>query len=849
MAQKPWQIMIPAVAVTAALFWALDAFSHAYVFQKLPFWESLIFNPSRLEILMRSAMVAGIILSGLAIYRILVKRQLAERALWEGERLLANILASIQEGLIIKDREFRIIRVNPVVEKWFSFAGPLVGRRCFEAFHGASEPCERCPTVKTLKEGSPSHAQVAKMGPGGEPAGWLDRYASSLVDRATGEVKGVIEFVRDITAELEAENALRESEQKSRLLVKNIPAVVFKGYSDWSLDFVDDKIEELTGYSKEEFNAKRMKWRDLILPEDLDGVKKTFLQALKTTKSYIREYRIRHKSGQIVWIQALGQIFLDEQGQIESVGGVFFDISDRKQAEADLQESEKRYRLLAENVTDVIWIMDLDLKLTYISPAVKLLTGYRVEEYLPLTLEQLMTPASQEVARNALAEELALENGDSPDSARPIIVELELCRQDGSTVWVEAKTTFLRDTEGRPVGLLGVTRDITVRRKLEDQLRQAQKMEVVGRLAGGVAHDFNNLLTAILGYSELLLDFLAEHDPLRQDVAEIKKAGERGALLTRQLLAFSRRQILQPKLLDLNLVLENMGNILKRVIGEDIELSLQAGRNLGRVMADPGQIEQVVMNLAVNARDAMPQGGKLTLETANITLDAAYVRLHAKVQPGAYVMLAVTDNGCGMSAETRRCIFEPFFTTKEVGKGTGLGLSTVYGIITQSGGYIWVYSEPGRGATFKIYLPQDEAAQDAAMPGQLTIDSHRGQETVLLVEDEDVVRQIAQRILQRSGYTVLAARNGQEALKVCAQHPDLIHLLLTDLVMPNMNGMELAKQAAVLRPSLKVLFMSGYAENAVVNHIAGDQGAVYIQKPFEAQILTRRIRQLLDSPS
>jgi nitrogen-specific signal transduction histidine kinase/FixJ family two-component response regulator len=394
----------------------------------------------------------------------------------------------------------------------------------------------------------------------------------------------------------------------------------------------------------------------------------------------------------------------------------------------------------------------------------------------------------------------------------------------------------------------GLVEDVTERRQLEEQLRQAQKMEAVGRLAAGLAHDFNNLLTVVIGYSDLLMQRLSADDRLRPAMEEIKKAGEQAASLTRQLLAFSRKQALQPQVLDLSSLLSNVDKMLQRVIGEDIELVTHLPPGLGHVKADPGQIEQVIMNLALNARDAMPQGGQLTLEAANVELDSSYASSHESVVPGHFVMLAMSDTGTGMDAETQAHIFEPFFTTKEKGKGTGLGLSTVYGIIKQSGGNIWVYSEPARGTTFKIYLPRVDQAVELITPGELGVEElSQGSETILLVEDEEAVRSLAREVLECRGYHVLEAKGAIEALQVGEQHKERIHLLLTDVVMPQMSGRELAEHLAPLRPETKVLYMSGYADNAVVHHGLLDPGTALLQKPFTADALARKLREVLDS--
>jgi PAS domain S-box-containing protein len=415
----------------------------------------------------------------------------------------------------------------------------------------------------------------------------------------------------------------------------------------------------------------------------------------------------------------------------------------------------------------------------------------------------------------------------------------------GETRWFQTVKVPLVAAEGGVSQVLGVATDITRRKQLEDQLRQSQKMEAVGRLAGGVAHDFNNLLTAILGHADLLLEGATEHDGHHADLTEIRRAAQRAAGLTSQLLAFSRKQILQPKVLDLNTVVTGMGTLLRRLIGEDIELRIVPAPGLGAVEADPGQLEQVILNLAVNARDAMPRGGKLTVETANVDLDEAYARQRVAVQPGPYVLLAVTDTGVGMNEHVKAHVFEPFFTTKAQGKGTGLGLATVYGIVQQSGGFIWVYSEPGRGTAFKIYLPRKAASPQELEPVPTREGSHAGSGTILLVEDEAAVRKLASRVLEARGYTVLPAADGLQALDTVERHPGAIDLLITDVVMPQMSGRELADLVRPRRPATKVLYVSGYTDDAIVHHGVLDAGVMFLQKPFTPDSLARKVKEIL----
>jgi signal transduction histidine kinase/CheY-like chemotaxis protein len=431
------------------------------------------------------------------------------------------------------------------------------------------------------------------------------------------------------------------------------------------------------------------------------------------------------------------------------------------------------------------------------------------------------------------------------DADRIQDAEVEWRRRDGHPVTLRLRGQPIRDAEGRFQWFEMFAEDVTAQRAVEAQLRHAQKMEAVGQLSGGIAHDFNNLLSVIITYAQFAMDQLPEADPLRDDIKEIHDAGRLAADLTRQLLAFSRQQILEPQVISLNGVLDGVEKMLRRLLGENIAIEVRRAQGLGSVLADPGQMEQVIINLAVNARDAMPDGGKLTIETGNVAVDAEYAERHVSVTPGRYVLLSVTDTGSGMSAETRDRIFEPFFTTKEKGKGTGLGLATVYGIVKQSGGNIWVYSEPGEGTTFKTYLPRVDAAaaeiRDVHAEAGATAN-----ETVLIAEDEDGVRRAAERILEGAGYRVLTAADGDAALRLCEQHQDEIHLLLTDVVMPRMSGRDLELRVRALKPRVKVLFMSGYADNAIVHHGVLDPGTRFIGKPFSVAELRRKVREALD---
>ena len=492
-----------------------------------------------------------------------------------------------------------------------------------------------------------------------------------------------------------------------------------------------------------------------------------------------------------------------------------------------------------EQAGDVVMITDRDGEIEYVNPAFTKITGYTADESIGRSPRILKSGQHDQAFYRELWNTIL-----AGKTWRGTLINR---KKTGEIFEAEETISAIRNADGVITHFVSVARDITERHRLEEQLRQSQKMEAIGKLAGGIAHDFNNLLTAIMGYSDLLLSQMEPGGRPRKNAEEIRKAAFRAAALTHQLLAFSRQQVLATKVLNLNAVVTNLEPLLQRLIGEDIELSIVPSPVLGQVRADPGQIEQIILNLVVNARDAMPNGGSLTIGMANVALDAASAGTQAAVPPGRYVLLTVSDTGCGMDADTQTRIFDPFFTTKEQGKGTGLGLATVYGIVRQSGGYVWVYSEPGHGATFKIYLPQVTASAGPIPTDTGPLLPLRGTETILLVEDEETVRGLAGEVLEGNGYTVLAARHSKDAFLASGRQEGSIHLLVTDVVMPGLSGRELAERLASSRPTMKVLYISGYTDDAVVRHGVLVEGAAFLQKPFTPDMLLRKVREVLDA--
>ena len=1003
----------------------------------------------------------------------------ADAALLEGEKFLASIFSSIQDGISILDTDLNILRVNQTMESWFAQASTLVGKKCYEVYRGDKKPCAICPALQVMRTGKSSYKLESKLGANGEIVGWLDLYSFPLFDPDTGKMRGVIEYVRDISEQKMTEEALKRSEEEARKLASDKMVMadigriigstlnieeVYERFAQEARKLIDfDRIainlndeekgiavsayvsgKEVAGrkvgdifplagsgneeilrtkktlivcprdkreierqfptlvatyeaglrsmmsvpllsnqkvigvlhlrstkpdaYRKEdavlaesiasqiagaisnaqlyqeqkrteaafkrsEAEARRLAQENAIMAEigqilcstlDIDTVYERVSETVRKLIPFDRmainiiqpeetAFIIPYVFGQNVSSRRKGDVIplagtvaaevtgtrtsiLIRKGEMEEFARRFPGLlplveagfqsmmvfplvsqdrvigilniqrstSDtftaenlrlgekvgaqiagavanaqlytaREKAERAHRESEEKYRLLVENANDAIFIIQ-DKVIRFSNPKTEELLGYEARELAQIPFTEHLHPLDRESlwGGNGSGEEKIL-------SGRTFRIH----NRKGREFWVELNSVAILWEER--LATLNFARDITEQKKLEAQFLQAQKMEAVGRLAGGVAHDFNNLLTVINSHSQLALLELREWDPLREKFESIQKAGERAANLTRQLLAFSRRQVVEMKVIDLNNLLRDLEKMLHRVIGEDIKLETSLTDGLGRVKADPGQIEQAILNLVVNARDAMPSGGKLTIETGNEEVDQEFSGKHMGLKPGRYVRLSVSDTGVGMPPEVKERLFEPFFTTKEKGKGTGLGLSTVYGAVKQSGGEILIYSEPGFGTTAKIYLPAVDEPLEAAKrkPGGERMP--RGSETILVVEDENEVRKLALGILSKQGYRVLEASHGGDALLMLEQTREPVQLLLTDVVMPGINGPDFARRLKFIYPDLKVLYMSGYADNVIFQQGILEQAVAFLQKPFTVEKLAGKVREVLDA--
>ena len=662
--------------------------------------------------------------------------------------------------------------------------------------------------------------------------------AQDYLYKARVDGHSVVRALRYAIERKRSEEALRESEEKHRTLLNALPDMIFRLSADGRfLEFMPSK-DILPFVPPRDFLGKRI--QD-VLPAEVAAQSIHFMErAIESGETQLFEYELG-VSGATRYYEARLVPYGDGE-----VLGIVRDVTESKRAAEALRASEARFRTMFEGAAVGMALVDMAGRAQECNSSLERMLGYGHQELRQMVFTEFTHP--EDAPRDVvLFKELVSGKRDHYE------MDKRYLRRDGRVVWGHLNVSLVRGAGGVPQYAIAMVEDITERKKAgdalrasEEQLRHAQRMEAVGELAGGVAHDFNNLLTAMLGYTDFVLEELDETSPLRADLLDVKKNGQRAAALTRQLLAFSRRQVLQPEVLDLNQVVASTSKMLRRLIGEHIELVTVPNPALGNVKADPGQIEQVIVNLCMNSRDAMPSGGKLTIRTDNIDFDEAHASLGVLVRPGPYVMLDVTDRGCGMDKETQSRVFEPFFTTKEKGKGTGLGLATVFGIVKQSGGHIWVHSELGMGTTFKVYLPRvdEEVTSRPRTGGHLRPSLSRARETILLVEDEESVRTMARRILEKNGYLVLEAEHGAEGLNVSEQYSGPIDLVITDAVMPKLNGPQMMERIALKRPQTKVLYMSGYSEEAVLKPL--DRETPFVHKPFTAKELGQRVREVLN---
>ncbi len=680
------------------------------------------------------------------------------------------------------------------------------------------------------------------------------------------------------------EFALEQVANRVRDLYNNAPCGYHSLDEEGTYVEVNDTELRWLGYTREELLGKR-KFPDLLTEESRSVFEEVYPRFIEAGSVNGVELEVFRKDGTLLPVLVNATAFKDPDGNFAASRATLFDNTERRRAEVALRKAKEDLEVMVAERTAQLADANERLRCELAEREKAEVALQSEREFLRAVLQNMEDGLLACNAEGALTflNKAAMELHGLPDLPLPAkdwTGHFQLFAAEGKTPLRPEETPLRRALRGEGVrnvevvvvpgngpqrtllvsgqamaapaggkqGALLVLRDITEQKLMEQQFIQSQKIEAVGRLAGGVAHDFNNLLTIITGYSQLVRDQLKAEDPLRPHVEEVIAAADRAAALTRQLLAFSRKQVLAPQILDLNQIIQNLSKMLRRLIGEDIEIRNVLSPTLGRVQADPAQIEQIIINLALNARDAMPRGGKLIVETADADLDQAYAGRHMAMVAGRYVMLAVTDTGIGMDEETQAHIFEPFFTTKEKGKGTGLGLAMVYGTVKQSGGYIWVYSEPGRGTTFKVYLPRvEDTSEVIAPPPSASAEVPRGSETILLVEDEEGVRSMVRGVLESHGYRVLEAQQARDVLQYCQNESGTIHLLLTDVVMPKMSGRELAERVIALHPETRVLYMSGYTDDAIVHHGVLNPGLAFIQKPFTPEALMRKVREVLDA--
>ncbi|PKN20869.1 MAG: hypothetical protein CVU71_03570 [Deltaproteobacteria bacterium HGW-Deltaproteobacteria-6] len=903
------------------------------------------------------------------------ERKKMEKKLRDSEEFFREITINSSDVLFIINGKGSITYVSPSVERIVGYRpDELIGKNSFDLIipEDHSRAGKDFGMALLTKEVSiPNNFRIRHKN-GAELI--MEGIGKNLLDNPV--IAGFVMNVRDVTDRKRTEESLKETEQRFRLITDNVRDSVWLMDMNLRTNWISPSAEHKRGFTLEEL--QNLSLEQHLSPQSLQTALALIEKNLTPDRlanhqediSIKAELEFYRKDGSTMWADTVITLLRDGQGIPAGFVGLSRDTTERREMEEALRENEKKYRLLTEKMTDIVWIADMNLRTLYVTPSVQTVLGFTQEERMRQTIDQQFTPDSLFFGLEAMARELTLEAQGQGDPERKAVLVLEYYHKDGSTRWMETVITGLRNDQGVLTGLHGVSRDVTARKKAEDalqksekryrtifestataniiiaedttilmandnfanlcgypknelegkmswtvfihpddlqkmktyhkirrvdsalapssyefrflnrkgemlylfisiavipetkesiaslvdltgrkqlevQLTQAQKMESVGRLAGGVAHDFNNMLSVIIGNTEMAMNKIQSSEPLYRSLQEIMNAGMRSADLTRQLLAFARKQTISPKVLDLNDTVTGMLKMLQRLIGENIDLVWHPGHNLWKVRIDPSQLDQLLANLAVNARDAIDKTGRITIETANTTCDAAYCMDQPECIPGAYILLVISDNGCGMDKETLANIFEPFFTTKKEGQGTGLGLATVYGIVKQNNGFINVYSEPGQGTTFRIYLPRCMDKDMEANDDQQEPEIQGGHETILIVEDEETVLKLSKNMLELLGYKVLAAGSKDQALQLAREHSHDIDLLLTDVVMPNINGKELSELIIAIKPGLKRLFMSGYTADVIALQGVLDEGVKFISKPFTLKDLATRVREVL----
>lgn len=816
-------------ALFSVLYWIIASAFEAFILHNRPIFECM-FNPPPHDLFLRLLAFCFIaVVSFFINYRL----SRSEHASAEKDHFLEDVFSSIQDGVSVLDTEMRIIRVNPQMEKWYAHARPLAGKKCYEAYHNRSERCEVCPSWKTIQTGKASYEVVPKTGEGGVIVGWLDLYSFPLFDTKTNKLAGVIEYVRDITPRRQAEEASRELNETLKTLVYASPLAIISIDNQCKVKFWGAAAENIFGWKENEIIGQRIP----IMPHEKCFEFNEMQKNSRENSSHkgIEMVCLRKDGSQIVvegWTSKL-------KGHYNEVAAIwlFADITERKNMELALIESEKKYRGLFEELRDVIYLSTLDGKFLDINDAgVKLLGYSSKEEIFDLNMEQdvYAYPEHRKKLMELLNEKLFVDG-----------FEAILKKKNGEHVIVQLNVKAQKNKDGSLKLIRGIIRDITDKKKLEQKLLHAQKMEAIGQLAEGIAHDFNNILTAVIGYANLLKMKMKEDDSLHTYVDAVLSTSERGAALTNGLLTFGRKQTVDLAPVNLNSIIERTGKLLLRLIGEDVELKIVLADKDINVMANSLQLEQVLMNLATNARDAMPNGGMLMIEAWQEEIDRDYVRQYPYMIPGKYALISFADTGAGFDETTKAKIFEPFFTTKEVGKGTGLGLAIVYGIIKQHNGYINVYSELGKGTTFKIYLPIAEMQKTEDTQHENLKASVCSGGVILLGEDDKMVRNIIKSIFEEFKYRVIEASNGEEVLNKFNENKDIVDLLVLDLIMPKKNGKEVFDEIKKIKPGVKVIFASGYTTDLINKDEALKEGYSFIPKPIAPDELLKLAEKIL----